>query len=384
MKIKFVILGVLLIFIAPIFNTNVVYADNLSDTIGEQIENIDFSELENFFNSVTYLPENVNFHDCLFNMLNGNFQINFDNISGYLTNTLFSGIKKYLPTFISIIAIALFCAIIQKFKSSFIENEIANLITTVCLLSIILLLTSEIISIWENVKNTIQSIAKLNDIMSPIILTLMVGAGGNVSASVYNPTVSFLSNGVIHIFLSVVIPLVGIMIMFSVINEFSSTVKLEKFNEVCSSIIKWIIGIVVSIFTIFLSVQGLTSATFDGISIKATKYAISNSIPIIGGFIKDGFDLIIAGSVVIKSVVGIVGVFALFYTIISPVLCIMFFSILLKLTSAIISPISDNKITNFLSATAKHITYLSATLIAVGFMFFIMILLITISATAFF
>ncbi len=384
MKIKVAILFIIIIFIVPIFSVKTVCADSLSDTINEQIENIDLSELENFFNNITNLPENINFHDCIFAMISGNFNINFDSLSNYLLSTFFSGIKRCLPTFLSIIAIALFCGLIQKIKSSFIENEIANLITIVCLLSIILIITSEIISIWENAKNTIKNIANLTEIMSPIILTLMVASGGNVSASVYNPSVTFLSNGVINIFLSLIMPLVGLMIIFSVINEFSSTAKLEKFNEVCATIIKWVIGIVVSVFTIFLSVQGLTSATFDGISIKATKYAISNSIPIIGGFIKDGFDLIVAGSILIKSVVGIIGVFALFYTIISPVLYIVFFSILLKLTCAIISPITDSKITNFLSATSKNITYISATLIAVGFMFFITILLITISATAFF
>ena len=199
MKIRVIII-VIIIFITPFFNTNVVYADSLGDTINEQIENIDLSELENFFNSITYLPENINFHDCIFGMLNGKFNVDYDSLSSYLLTTFFSGIKNCLPTFLSIIAIALFCGLIQKVKSTFIENEIANLITMVCLLSIILLLTNEIITIWENAKNTIQNIAKLTEIMSPIILTLMVASGGNVSANVYNPTVTFLSNGVINIF----------------------------------------------------------------------------------------------------------------------------------------------------------------------------------------
>ena len=46
-------------------------------------------------------------------------------ISRYIFNSVFiAGIS----TFLSIIAIAIFCGIIQKIKSSFIEEEIANLI----------------------------------------------------------------------------------------------------------------------------------------------------------------------------------------------------------------------------------------------------------------
>jgi hypothetical protein len=55
-----------------------------------------------------------------------------------------------------------------------------------------------------------------------------------------------------------------------------------------------------------MTVQGITSASIDGISIRATKYAISNSIPIVGGFLRDGFDIVIAGSVLIKNAVGII------------------------------------------------------------------------------
>lgn len=50
------------------------------------------------------------------------------------------------------------------------------------------------------------------------------------------------------------------------------------------------IGLSITIFTFFMSAQGLSSAVIDGVSFRAAKYAITNSIPIVGGFLKDGFD----------------------------------------------------------------------------------------------
>jgi stage III sporulation protein AE len=132
----------------------------------------------------------------------------------------------------------------------------------------------------------------------------MVASGGNVSASVYKPAVAFLSSGIINVILTIVLPLIALMIIFNTLSNFSSSIKLEKFSELGASIIKWIIGLIVAVFGIFLSVQGITSATFDGISIKATKFAISNSIPLVGGFLKDGFDLVVAGSILIKNAIG--------------------------------------------------------------------------------
>ena len=345
MKRYFLLIVFSFIMVSVFFNYSVSFADELTDNINKQLENIDFSQLEDYFNSLNNIPNNKTFFTYVQELVSGKFELSFDNIFQYLFNSIFTSFNDFLPVFLGIISIALLCGILQKLKSSFLDESISEVVSLVCLLSIILLLSGQIFSLYKITENIIQNIAKLTEIMSPIILTLMVASGGNVSASIYTPTVAFLSNGIISIFLYLIMPLVALTFIFNMISNFSSSIKLEKFSAVATSLMKWVIGFILTIFTVFLSIQGITSATFDGISIKATKYAISNSVPLVGGLIRDGFDLIIAGSILIKNVVGITGVFALFYTIISPILTIFVFSLMLKLTCAIIQPITDGKIT---------------------------------------
>ena len=383
MKKSFYIIVMFVICFLLFNEINIVKADSLSDNINEQLQKLDLSQLENFFNNIKELPEGANFFTYVNGLLEGKYNFSFDNIFSYLLSSLFSNIKEFVPAFISIIAIVLFCNLMQNIKGDFARNSVSELIVFVCLLSVIMLLSVQIISLWQNTKNIIENIAKLIEIMSPIILTLMVASGGNVSASIYKPIVAFLSNGVVSVFLYIIIPLVAVMLVLNIVSSFSNTIKLNKFIDLSASVIKWVIGFIITIFTVFLSIQGITSATFDGISIKATKYAISNSVPLVGGFIRDWFDLVIAGSVLIKNVIGITGVFALFYIILSPILQIVGFSLMLKLVSALVQPIADNKITCFFDGVSKCVTYLSVALISVGFMLFITILLITFSANAF-
>jgi stage III sporulation protein AE len=59
------------------------------------------------------------------------------------------------------------------------------------------------------------------------------------------------------------------------------------------------------------------------------------------------------------------------------------FSLLLKLTSALLEPICDSNISNFCLSISNTITYLIVSLLAVGFMFFILVVLMTLSASAF-
>ncbi len=382
---KIIVFCLLMFGCFVLFQNNfiLVGADELTDNINNQLENIDLSGLESYFNNVKGLPEGIDFFTYLIGLLNGTFNVDFNSFTTYFVNVFMSDVKDIMPMFISLFAIAVFCGVVQNLRSSFLSESIGDLILFVCLLSIILILSTHIITLIKDVEIIIKNIANLTEIMSPIIITLMLASGGKVSASVYKPSVTFLSNGVIDIFLFAIIPLVGLFTVFNTVTSFSNTIRLTKFSELTVSTIKWIIGLTVTVFGVFLSVQGITSATFDGISIKATKYAISNSVPLVGGLLKDGFDMVIAGSVLIKNAVGIMSLIALLFTLLNPVLYLWAFSFLLKVVSAITEPITDVRISSFFMSMSKTVTYLTVILLAVGLMFFITIMLLIMSANAF-
>ena len=364
-------------------SNSVVKADDLSNNIEEQLNNLDLSELEEYINNISNQPAEFDFALNVRKLLNGEYDSSYLNFPQYVLNVLLDNIFSAMPTFLSILAIAIFCGIMQSIKSGFVSEGVSDMVFFVCFLSIILLISSEVIAIWKTTQITIKNMAKLSEIMSPIILTLMIASGGNVSASVYKPAVAFLSNGVLNVIMTIVLPLIGVMSIFAIISHFSQSVKLTKFSELATSIIKWIMGLIIAIFGLFLSVQGITSATFDGISIKAAKYALSNSVPIIGGFLGSGFDLMIAGSVLIKNAIGVVSIVGLLYLILSPVLYMVAFSLLLKLTAAVTEPITDQRLSNFCATVSKCITYMIVCVIIVGFMLFITVLLMIFSANAF-
>lgn len=355
-------------------------ADELSTNIQEQINNLDLKELENFFNENA---GEIDFFSYVNSLLNGQYKAEYSSVFSYVLDTFLSGVSNYLPTIFSIIAISILYGIVKNSSANSNANGVCQVTLFVCLLGVILLSSTQIIGFYKNIKNIIKNIAKLTEIMSPIIVTLMVAVGGKASAAVYSPTVSFLSSGVIAIVLKVLMPLIGLMTFFNVSASFTNVISLNKFSDFFTGIIKWVLGITITVFTIFLSVQGIASAHFDGISIKAAKYAITNSIPIVGGFIKDGFDLVVAGSILIKNSIGISIIVLLFAMILTPTLHLGVFSLLLKFTAAIVEPISDTKISGVCTSLSKTISYLTAMLLVVGLMLFITVLLMIFSANAF-
>lgn len=381
---KRIIMLLIFVFLFQIGFVNVVdaKADELSESVRDQFDNIDFSELDNFFDSLN-LDITINPSDIVSSLLRGEFSVDYNNILGSLLSVLLSRVKFYAPIIAQVLAIAILSVVLDKVKSSLLSNEINTILNLVFYFVVVLVLSGIVLSFYKNTKNTIENIVKLAEIMSPIIITLMIAAGGKVSAAIYTPTVAFLSNNVMGIALKILLPLVGLMTVFSVISNASTTVKLNKFSDLCVSSFKWILGILFTVYTFFLSAQGLSGSIYDGISIKAAKYTISNSIPIVGGFLRDGFDLVVAGSVLIKNATGIAILIVLVYTVLNNVLDMIVFSWLLKLIVAICESISCDKVSNLCLSIQKSISYFIALILIVSLMLFITILLMIISANAF-
>lgn len=370
------IIGSTLFFSFP----ETVFADDLSDSIEKNLDDVDLAELDDFYNRISgggSLLENIR------KLIRGEYEFDYYGVTEYVKQLLLSKVKDYLPTVINIILIAIVYSVFNFIKGKYLSSEIDNILNVVCYFAILLVILSVLTNLFANIKNTIYSLRKLCEIMSPIILTLMIASGGGTSAALYKPALVFLSGGITEIVSVVLLPLVGIMIIVSCFSEVSGNIRINKFNQLFSSILKWSIGIIISLYGVFLSVKGISAAAYDGISVKAARYAVSNSVPLIGGFIKDSLDLVVAGSVIIKNAVGISVIICIFIIVLSPLIDVICFSLLLKLSAAITDTLGNTKLTNFISNVSKSVSYLSTCLLTVAFSFFLTVLLLIFSANAF-
>ena len=276
-------------------------ADELSDTVQEEINNLDLHELNDFFDGVS--ADDYDFLSVFNNILSGKYD-GAEGFFDYIKSILFSEISALMPTVIAVIAIALLYEIVRNFKSGYLSSNVGTVIKFASVLTVIILLFPTFISIWNKTRNVIENIGKFSEIMSPIMLTLMVASGGTASAAVYKPSVVFFTGAIINVFYSLALPLIGILTVFNIASHFSKEIKLKKFSEFFGGILKWIFGIIITVYGLFITVQGITVSANDGISAKIAKYAVSNSVPIVGGLIREGLDVVAAGSIVIKNALG--------------------------------------------------------------------------------
>lgn len=368
-----------------------VYAESdvekeLNETIDEQLGGIDWSGLEDYFDG---LGEDDNklfdgsFLKKIKKILGGEMDTTAASYLGFLGDVFLGEFNKVLPSLLSVAAICILSGLINRTKTTLLSDSTGELINFVCYGVIILLVLSGVWELLDSTKVTVLRIKQLTNVAMPILLAMMSATGAAVGTKVYQPSVALLSSGITEIIANIILPMFIFTVVFSVISNLSKNIRLDKLSDFFKKTSVWIVGISFTVFTGFLTVQGLTSSTIDGVSIRAAKFATKNYIPILGGYLADGFDLILASSVLIKNSLGVVVLILLVITIMAPVLKIVVFNLALSFVTAIVEPIAGDRIVGFLSGVGKNLTILLVSILAVAFMLFILIMLIIFSANTF-
>lgn len=388
---------VLFPFILSDNSNGVVYCDDemsyseieevIQESVNSQLGDLDFSDFEELLNQLgddeKQFFGSASIIDKINQIISGEFANNQQSIWSAILNLIFDDVLSFLPLISVVIAISVTFSLVSSTKPTGKTKSLGDVIHFVCYGTIIIILVTCTVSMINLTSNTIQSIKTQMDISFPILLTVMTAIGGMVSVGVYQPAVAVLSGTITNIFTAVLMPIFIFRLVFSIISNLSNNVKLEKFASFFSSAFKWIIGSVFTIFSAFLAIQGIIAGSVDGISFRTAKYAIKNTIPLLGSYISDGLNLIVASSVLIKNSVGACGLLLLFATIIVPVVKLVVFMFSLKLASAILEPITDSRITNFISMLAKSISLLIVIIIGCAFMYLLVCGMIMLSANFF-
>lgn len=364
---------------------NVDAQQELSENIENQLDSLDTSELDELIKEITKDSDafaSGSFSQKIKDIISGDLTIDAQSFIGYLSELFLNDVLAFLPYVCMIVAIAILYSMVSSSHSG--KNKTLNdVIHFVCYGAVVVIIVVWVSKLLALTTSTLHSMKQQMDLIFPLLLTILTALGGNVAVGVYQPAMAVLSGSVVSIFISILMPIFTFMLVFTIISNLTTNIKFNKFADFFSSTFKWLMGIVLMIFSAFVSIQGIMAKSIDSISLKTAKYTIKSAVPLIGGFLSDGVSLIMLSSVLIKNAIGVGGLLLLFCSILLPIVNIIVFSFLMKFSSAILEPIADNRITSFVSSVAKSIQMLIAIILGVAFMYFLMVGLVMCSSNVF-
>ena len=360
--------------------------EELSENIANLLNDLDLSELQQYLdqNGDSYLFNFGNTaKEIVEYLINGNLGSEYGGFLNELFSIIFKDVINLVPAFATVTAVALLSAVVSAAEGSILGKSSAKIVHLACYSLIILILSSMLIGVVGGCTDCIDNVKKQIEIITPILATLTVLTVGTSSAAIYQPSAVFLSGGAVEIVSCFIFPATVGVVVLNFMSRFNPQMSFSGVTALLKSLMKWVIGITVTVFSIFITAQSSASSLFDGIIFKATKYVVSNSVPIVGNFLSSGFDMLSSAGLLIKSSVGVCGIILLLFEIIKPIITLISFSIILKIVGAIVQPIGENVLYGLLSDLSKDIEYFIAGLLTVAFMYALVIMLIINSANSF-
>ena len=357
-------------------------SDNLSDLSAGVMGVLDGVNLDEMQNLVDELGNNsifnVSVRERIESILKGEYSTNYSSMLSAFLGVVFENIKSVLPFIFTLVAIGLLSNVVGNLKSN--TSGVENTTNFIFLSVAILVVLISFKGILGTTNKTLNSILTQMQIVFPILITLLGTIGSVSSISIYNPLVAILSTLVSVVFDKFLYPLFIIIFVLTILGNLTDTIKFDKLNGFLMSTFKWSIGIIFTLFTGFLSIQGITAGKFDSVSIKATKFAMKSYIPIIGSYVSDGMDFFVLGATLVKNSIGLVGVLILIISILSPIIMIIVYKLALQLSSGILQITGNSKICKFLGDCNKILILPIVLIIGVSFMYIITISLIMCTA----
>ncbi|AND85210.1 stage III sporulation protein AE [Clostridium tyrobutyricum] len=401
---KNVILG---LFIVLILGFNVQASDTSDINVDTNTSNINNSGNiikktgdENVENKVNYEKDQVDkLYDYISTMKTKNEMLRDIDFKEYVKNFMKSGdgkisVKKIINACIMyllrelaasikllaiLVIIAIICALITNLQRAFSSEGLSNIAYFACYSLLIIIMARSFYIGVDLARSTIKDLTDFMMALVPILIMLLTTVGGVVEATVMDPIVIGTINISAQIFMNFIIPLICMSFVLQFVNNLSSEYKIDKLTKLLNQSALWAQGIIMTIFVGIMTIRGVTSNTIDQVTAKTAKFAVDNFVPIVGKSLSDAVSTIAGYSLLIKNSLSSVGLVILILVLIFPVIKLGILIILYKLTAALIEPISDSRMVNCINSAGDSLTLITACLICISTMFFIMIAIIAAS-----
>ena len=352
----------------------------LTDAYDKAIDSLDLKALQDFLNSLSQEGSQAismsDIRSALKALARGEGQAFFDVFFNLLAKSAGRYFLGFMPGFVTILIICLLKNILSGLTGDFLNKSTTEVVNIVCYCATVIVLMSGVATVIETVTNTVNALVSLSNALFPVLLTLLSALGASASAAGYSPLMAVLCGFIMKLITAVVLPAFIACIVFGIVGNVSKNVKLDKLAKLVKSAAGWLVGITFGIFATFLTMQGISGGVIDRFGFNIAKFAVSSYVPILGGYLSDGFDLMSASLVLVKNAVGYTGAVLLCATVAFPLVKVVMFSLAAKLAGAIAEPIGDDRVSKLLYGVSKNLNLLITALAGVAFLFFLTLMLL--------
>lgn len=290
----------------------------------------------------------------------------------WVLNAFFSAVSGMGTWMLSIMLPVLLSSLLMHMLSPD-SGKLYSLARCVCFVMILIPVLLLVFEQMEHTRSTITKMTQQMDKLLPLLLTLLTALGGSASSAFWHPVVVAASGTMVFLAREVTLRLVMCTCAVTAVNHLSDRAHLSRMAQLLRGAVCWLLGISFTVFLGAMSLQGVCSASIDGVVLRAAKYAVDNFVPVVGGMFSDTMDTLVGCTLIVKNAVGVAAVAVLLGAILSPMMKTLAAVVVMKLSAALLEPVAEGEIVRAIGDFSGTIVLFLITMLCVGTMYFLLI-----------
>jgi len=370
LKYKFVFM-VLIILIISMISVKKVKAASTGLS-----EDIDYSEIQDVIDDILDSGNDFNFGNYVEKLVNGEVKFSITEILNQLLESIKGELKANLSTLGRLISIALIAAVFTNLTVAFKNNSVSETGYYITYLMLFSLLITTFINASRIASSVIGSILDFMKALVPAYFLSIGFCTGSATSLIYHEVALMLITLVDILIIKVVIPMINFYLVISLANNMSKEDMLSKLAGLFATAIDWMLKSLLAAVVGFHTIQGLILPVADRVK-KSALLKASEAIPGVGNAIGGVAETILGASILLKNAIGVAGLVVIITICAVPLLKLLVINVVFRVGGATLQPISDKRIIECISASAKSSGMLLQTVLVGAVLF---LLSITIAA----
>lgn len=358
----------------------VTSAAETDETSGLNQKDIDYTQIQSVIDQALSEDNNFDFMEYVTDLISGKRTFSITGILDDLKEVVSGEVKSNLSTFTGLISIAVIAAVFTNFSYAFQNMQVAETGFYVAYLLLFSVLTGSFITASTMAAQTISSLLDFMKAMVPAYFMAVAFSTGAGTSMVYYQTTLVLITFVNVLLVKIIIPLINIYLVVTMANNLSKEDMLSKFTELLETIINWGLKTLLGVVIGFNTVQGLITPVSDKIK-KSMVLKAAESIPGVGDIFSGAAESVIGAGILLKNAIGVAGVVVIVSLCTVPVIKLAVMTLIYKVSSAAVQPISDKRMLKCISASADACLLLLQTVLVGAILFVITITIVAATTT---
>jgi len=339
---------------------------DLSPILGNHLAQWDLQLLDSF-----------SFTDWVWQAVNGELDLSLSGIIEVIIRIFFDELWQNGTLIRQLLVITILSALIRCLSDSFKTKSIGELAFYVSYVLVIATAITSFRLATAILTDLVMHTTSMMEAAVPVMISLTAMSGNISSAAVLHP-VLFMGLTLMARFIAYVfIPLITGAAILHVVSHLTEGSKFSKAIGLIKNISKLTLKFMVFLFLSLLALQRISAPIID-ILVMRTARAAAGAVPVVGGALNSAMDTVVNFSAAARGGVLVALVIVICVAVTTPLLKLLVFMFIYKLTAALVQPICDERIVKCLDGLGDYTGMLlgAGLLVSVMFIFTCVIMLI--------